>query len=149
MLSPDDSVPSSVLDDALSRARALIAPPRVLALAKSAPPGVSLRRLFSDPKAVDVTITLTDEVMRFNSTRERDARVAQRRDDASTKGFGVVNALGLRAVGELSRVAPRLALGVVHQKIRALTENLILDAAPAAALPPARAPRAAKDCCST
>ncbi len=131
MLSPDDSVPSSVLDDALSRARALMRAAARPRTRQERATRRSLRRLFSDPKAVDVTITLTDEVMRFNSTESATLALRSAADDASTKGFGVVNALGLRAVGELSRVAPRLALGVVHQKIRALTENLILDAAPA------------------
>jgi RHH-type proline utilization regulon transcriptional repressor/proline dehydrogenase/delta 1-pyrroline-5-carboxylate dehydrogenase len=132
LLSPDDSVSTSVLDDALSRARELM---RVAARPRSRQERAtrrSLRRLFSDPKAVDVTITLTDEVMRFNSSESATLALRSAAEESSMKGFGAVNALGLRAIAELSRVAPRLALRVVHQKVRALTEILILDAAPAA-----------------
>jgi RHH-type proline utilization regulon transcriptional repressor/proline dehydrogenase/delta 1-pyrroline-5-carboxylate dehydrogenase len=132
MLSPDDSVPSSVVDDALSRARELIRAAARPHTRQERTTRRSLRRLFSDPAAVDVTITLTDEVMRFNSMDSAALALRSAAQDASTKGFGALNAIGLRTVGELSRVAPRLALRVVHQKIRALTENLILDAAPAA-----------------
>jgi len=132
MLSPDDSVPSSVVDDALSRARELIRAAARPHTRQERTTRRSLRRLFSDPAAVDVTITLTDEVMRFNSIDSAALALRSAAQDASTKGFGALNAIGLRTVGELSRVAPRLALRVVHQKIRALTENLILDAAPAA-----------------
>ena len=132
MLSPDDSVPSSVVDDALSRARELIRAAARPRTRHERTTRRSLRRLFSDPAAVDVTITLTDEVMRFNSTDSATLALRSAAENASTKGFGALNALGLRAVGELSRVAPRLALRLVHQTIRALTENLILDAAPAA-----------------
>ncbi|HWD95148.1 MAG TPA: bifunctional proline dehydrogenase/L-glutamate gamma-semialdehyde dehydrogenase [Acidimicrobiales bacterium] len=132
MLSPDDRVPTSVLDDALARAQELM---RTSARPHSRQERVtrrSLRRLFSDPRAVDVTITLTDEVMRFNSPESAAQALQSAVEQASTKGFGALNAWGLRAVAELSKVAPNLALRIVNQKVRALTENLILDATPAA-----------------
>src|ERR1700684_2119996 len=127
MLSPDDRVPTSVLADALARAKELM---RASARPQSRQERAtrrSLRRLFSDPHAVDVTITLTDEVMRFNSPESATAALRSAVEEASTKGFGALNVLGLRAVAELSRVAPSLALRIVNQKVRALTENLILD----------------------
>jgi RHH-type proline utilization regulon transcriptional repressor/proline dehydrogenase/delta 1-pyrroline-5-carboxylate dehydrogenase len=132
MFTPDDRVPSSVLEDALTRAKELM---RASAHPRSRQERTtrrSLRRLFSDPRAVDVTITLTDEVMRFNSPESAAIALRSAAEEASTKGFGALNALGLRGVAELSRVAPSLALRIVNQKVRALTENLILDAAPAA-----------------
>ncbi|MGA7833731.1 MAG: bifunctional proline dehydrogenase/L-glutamate gamma-semialdehyde dehydrogenase [Acidimicrobiales bacterium] len=131
MITPDERVPASVLDDALKRAQALMR-----AAARPSSRGEratreSLRRLFSDPNAVDVTITLTDEVMRFNSPESAATALRAAAEKASPKGFGIVNAIGLRAVAELSRASPRIALRVVNRKVRALTENLILDAAPA------------------
>jgi RHH-type transcriptional regulator, proline utilization regulon repressor / proline dehydrogenase / delta 1-pyrroline-5-carboxylate dehydrogenase len=132
MLTPDDRVPTSVLEDALARAQELM---RASARPQSRQERAtrrSLRRLFSDPRAVEVTITLTDEVMRFNSPESAALALRSAVEEASKEGFGVLNALGLRAVAELSRVAPSLALRLVNQKVRALTENLILDASPAA-----------------
>ncbi len=132
MFTPDDHVPASVLEDALTRAQELMRASAHPRSRQERATRQSLRRLFSDPAAVEVTITLTDEVMRFNSPESATLALRSAVEKASTKGFGAFNALGLRAVGELSRVAPSLALRLVNQKVRALTENLILDAAPAA-----------------
>ncbi len=87
-------------------------------------------RLFRDPEAVQVTIELTDDVMRFTSSRPaaRALRAGARR--ASVRGFGLANALGLRALSALSRVAPGVAVGLVHWRVRGLTRDLIGDAAP-------------------
>ncbi len=131
MIIPDEHVPAFVLDDALSRAQSLMRTASRPTNRGERATRESLRRLFSDPNAVDVTITLTDEVMRFNSTESAATALRNAADKASPKGFGFVNALGLRGVAELSRVAPRVALRLVNHKVRALTENLILDAAPA------------------
>jgi RHH-type proline utilization regulon transcriptional repressor/proline dehydrogenase/delta 1-pyrroline-5-carboxylate dehydrogenase len=131
MIAPDEHVPTSVLDDALSRARGLMRAAAHPTSRGERAARESLRRLFSDPDAVDVTITLTDEVMRFNSPKSATTALRSAAQKASTKGFGLLNAFGLRAVGELSRVAPGIALRIVNRKVRALTENLILDAAPA------------------
>jgi RHH-type proline utilization regulon transcriptional repressor/proline dehydrogenase/delta 1-pyrroline-5-carboxylate dehydrogenase len=127
MIDTDNQLPPSVLDAALTRARALIdasAVPRSRAERRTRE---SLRRLFADPDAVGVTITLTDEVMRFTSARSaaRALRVAARR--ASVKGFGAVNRLGLRAVASLSLATSPLALRIVRERIRGLTANLIID----------------------
>jgi RHH-type proline utilization regulon transcriptional repressor/proline dehydrogenase/delta 1-pyrroline-5-carboxylate dehydrogenase len=130
MMPADDHVPASVREHALARARALID--------VAARPGTrqervtrrNLRRLFSDPRAVDVTITLTDEVMRFHSSQSAGAALRGAASKTSTKGFGLINMFGLRALAWGSRVAPPVALGVVAGKIRSLTQNLILDADP-------------------
>ncbi len=126
------NVPESVLEDALARAQELMRASARPNSRQERETRRSLRRLFSDPRAVDVTITLTDEVMRFNSPESAALALRGAVEEASAKGFGVFNAVGLRAVAELSRVAPSLALRIVNQKVRTLTENLILDASPAA-----------------
>ncbi len=125
---PVDDVPPSVLADALSRARRLIdvaARPRTLEERRTRR---SFRRLFDDPGAVGVVITLTDEVMRFTSSRSAATALRAAVREASPKGFGFANFLGLRLVASLSVVAPGLAVRVVNARVRRLTANLILDA---------------------
>jgi RHH-type proline utilization regulon transcriptional repressor/proline dehydrogenase/delta 1-pyrroline-5-carboxylate dehydrogenase len=89
------------------------------------------RRLFQDQSAVDVTIALTDEVMRFTSVREASIALRAAVTRTSLQGFGLINLMGLHAVAGLSRAAPSLAIKIVNSRVRDLTENLILDAAPA------------------
>jgi len=124
---PVDDVPPSVLADALSRARQLIdaaARPRTLEERRTRR---SFRRLFDDPDAVGVVITLTDEVMRFSSSKSAATALRAAVREASPKGFGLANSLGLRLVATLSVVAPGLAVRAVNARVRRLTANLILD----------------------
>ncbi len=126
----NDDEPESVLNDALARARQLID----AAAPRSREDRVTrrrFRRLFQDPSAVGVTIALTDEVMRFRSVRVASSALRTAVKSSSRRGFGLYNLTGLRAVAGLSNAAPSLAIKIVHSRIRALTENLILDAAPA------------------
>ena len=85
-------------------------------------------RLFRDPHALEVTITLTDEVMRFRSVASAAVMLRRASRRASLAGFGVVNALGLRLLSLLSRAVPSRVIAVVHSRIRALSSDLILDA---------------------
>ncbi len=130
MIVTDDDVPPAVRDRALERARHLIEQAAVPQSRSEAATRRSLRRLFRDEHAVGVTITLTDEVMRSASPSSASRALRRAVRDASFKGFGVVNVLGLRAVAALSRVAPSYALRLVTVRVRALTANLILDADP-------------------
>ncbi len=126
----NDHDPASVLNVALARARQLIdaTTPRSR---EERSTRRRFRRLFQDPSAVGVTIALTDEVMRFRSVRVASIALRTAVTHASRRGFGLYNLTGLRAVAGLSKVAPSLAIKIVNSQIRALTENLILDAAPA------------------
>src|SRR5580658_1653027 len=120
MTSPDNDVPPTVLTNALARARRLIdaaAQPRTREERRTRQ---SLRRLFDDPQAVEVTITLTDEVMRFTSPQSAARALRAAVKHSSSKGFGVANVLGLRAVSALSFVAPSLALRLVDNRVRGL-----------------------------
>lgn len=83
-------------------------------------------RLFKDPKAIEATITLTDEVMRISSVQSSSRIFRRAAKKASLVGFGPVNALGLHFIGVLSRVVPGPIVGVVHQRVRALSKDLIL-----------------------
>ncbi|MDE3064939.1 MAG: bifunctional proline dehydrogenase/L-glutamate gamma-semialdehyde dehydrogenase, partial [Acidobacteriota bacterium] len=87
-------------------------------------------RLLRDRAALGVTVTLTDEVMRFTSPSRAAAALRDATRRASVSGFGWANALGLRLAGWASRVAPRAVLAVVHRRIRDLTSDLIVDARP-------------------
>ena len=86
--------------------------------------------LFRDPTALDVTIALTDEVMRFTSREPalRVLRSAARR--ASARGLGLWNVIGLRALAALGPVAPATVVHLVRWRVRRLSAGLILDAAP-------------------
>ncbi len=88
--------------------------------------------LFREAAALDVTIALTDEVMRFTSTESavRVLRASARR--ASARGLGPLNALGLRLLAGLGPVAPTTVVRLVRWRIRRLSADLILDADPVA-----------------
>jgi RHH-type proline utilization regulon transcriptional repressor/proline dehydrogenase/delta 1-pyrroline-5-carboxylate dehydrogenase len=83
-------------------------------------------RLFKDPKAIEATITLTDEVMRISSVQSSSRIFRRAAKKASLVGFGAVNAFGLHFIGVLSRIVPGPIVGVVHQRVRALSKDLIL-----------------------
>ena len=69
------------------QARALIATSDTLRSRREKSNRKRVGRLFKDPKAIEVTITLTDEVMRVHSTREAIKIFAGATRKASTKGF--------------------------------------------------------------
>jgi RHH-type proline utilization regulon transcriptional repressor/proline dehydrogenase/delta 1-pyrroline-5-carboxylate dehydrogenase len=126
----DDQLPASVRESALSRARALIEVSARPASRRERATRRNLRRLFSDPRAVDVTITLTDEVMRFHTPESTRSALQEAAGEASSKGFGALNLVGLRALAQASRLSAPGAQRIVATKVRSLTQNLILDADP-------------------
>jgi len=83
-------------------------------------------RLFKDPKAIEATITLTDEVMRISSVKSSSRIFRRAAKKASIVGFGPINGLGLHAIGVLSHVLPTPVVAAVHQRVRALSKDLIL-----------------------
>lgn len=87
-------------------------------------------RLFKDPTAIEVTITLTDEVMRIHSAREAAVIFRRVAKKASVTGFGLFNGFGLKVIGVLSRLTPGAVVKVVHSRVRSLSKDLILAAEP-------------------
>jgi RHH-type proline utilization regulon transcriptional repressor/proline dehydrogenase/delta 1-pyrroline-5-carboxylate dehydrogenase len=83
-------------------------------------------RLFKDPKAIEATITLTDEVMRISSVKSSSRIFRRAAKKASIVGFGPINGIGLHAIGVLSHVLPTPVVAAVHQRVRALSKDLIL-----------------------
>jgi RHH-type proline utilization regulon transcriptional repressor/proline dehydrogenase/delta 1-pyrroline-5-carboxylate dehydrogenase len=71
-------------------------------------------RLFKDPKAIEATITLTDEVMRISSVKSSSRIFRRAAKKASIVGFGPLNGIGLHAIGVLSHVLPAPVVGAVH-----------------------------------
>jgi len=86
------------------------------------------RGLLRDASAIDVTIALTDEVMRVSDPRAGARSLRRAVRGAHRDGFGTINYLGLHLVAALSYLAPRLALALVHQQVRAQSSLLILPA---------------------
>ena len=87
-------------------------------------------RLFRDDKAIDVTMALTDEVMRISSRKSAAKVLRSAAKDASIDGFGFFNAFGLRFIALASYVAPSFVVAVVHGRVRGLSKDLILAAEP-------------------
>jgi len=83
-------------------------------------------RLFKDPEAIEVTIPLTDEVMRIHSTKQAVTIFSRAAKKASIKGFGIFNALGLKFLRAISKTTPGIVIALVHQRVRALSKGLIL-----------------------
>ena len=83
-------------------------------------------RLFKDPQAIEATITLTDEVMRISSVKSSSRIFRRAAKKASIIGFGFINGLGLHFIGLVSRILPGPIVAVVHQRVRALSKDLIL-----------------------
>jgi RHH-type proline utilization regulon transcriptional repressor/proline dehydrogenase/delta 1-pyrroline-5-carboxylate dehydrogenase len=80
-------------------------------------------------KAIEATITLTDGVMRIGSSVESSSRIFRRAaKKASLTGFGFINSFGLHFIGVVSRILPGPVVSVVHQRVRALSKDLILAA---------------------
>jgi RHH-type proline utilization regulon transcriptional repressor/proline dehydrogenase/delta 1-pyrroline-5-carboxylate dehydrogenase len=110
----------------VAQARNLIATSEKLRVRKDSANRRRFARLFKDPEAIEVTITLTDEVMRIHSTKEAVSIFSRAAKKASIKGFGAFNAFGLHLLRLLSHLVPRVVTALVHQRVRALSKGLIL-----------------------
>ena len=85
-----------------------------------------IARLMRDPLAIEATITMTDEVMRICAAKPA-ARIFRRAaHKASIRGFGPINGAGLKILGLISFVLPSASVKAVHQRVRALSRELIL-----------------------
>ncbi len=83
-------------------------------------------RLFRDPMAIEVTITLTDEVMRISSVKSSINIFRRAAAKATVEGFGRFNAAGLKVLAASSHVATSPVVKVVGKQIRHLSKDLIL-----------------------
>ena len=125
-LIPTDPSIDSLVDTAVENARTLIRDAEHLRGHAEKANRRRFSRLFRDPRAIEVTITLTDEVMRINSVKRSVNIFRRTAAEASVEGFGVVNATGLKFLAATSRLAPAPVINVVAQQIRRLSRDLIL-----------------------
>ena len=84
-------------------------------------------RLLKDPKAIDLTIRLTDEVIRIVSAREAARRFRQIAKDA-TLGIGLLDFLSIKLASFTSLFLPHLTIAIVTSKVRATSKRAILAA---------------------
>ena len=85
-------------------------------------------RLFKDPKAISVTVSLTDEVMRITSAKDSVRILRRAAKDASIAGFGLFNTFGLKLIATISKVLPKPVLFAVHTQVKLLSKGIILPA---------------------
>jgi RHH-type proline utilization regulon transcriptional repressor/proline dehydrogenase/delta 1-pyrroline-5-carboxylate dehydrogenase len=125
-LIPTDPSVDSLADSAIENARALIRDAERLRGHSEKANRRRFSRLFRDPHALEVTITLTDEVMRINSVKSSINIFRRAAAQASVEGFGPFNATGLKFLSASSRLAPAPVINVVARQIRHLSKDLIL-----------------------
>ena len=125
-LLPTDSSIDVLADESVTTVRALIREADSLRTRAERATRRRFGRLLTDPQAIEVTITLTDEVMRINSVANSINIFRRAAAKSSIAGFGAFNAIGLHALAVLSRVAPTPVVKSVAQRVRHLSRNLIL-----------------------
>jgi RHH-type proline utilization regulon transcriptional repressor/proline dehydrogenase/delta 1-pyrroline-5-carboxylate dehydrogenase len=125
-LIPTDPLLDSLTDTAVENARVLIGDAERLRGHAEKANRRRFSRLFRDPRAIEVTITLTDEVMRIGSVKSSIKIFRDAATKASVEGFGAFNAVGLKFLAASSRLAPAPVINVVARQIRRLSRDLIL-----------------------
>ena len=115
-------------DKAVENARALIAEslPNLKRYDKAS--RKRFTRLFKDPKAISVTVSLTDEVMRITSAKDSVRILRKAAKDSSVAGFGLFNTFGLKLIAAISRALPKPVLFAVHTQVKLLSKGIILPA---------------------
>ena len=83
-----------------------------------------------DSRALEATITLTDEVMRVQSPEAAARLLRVAASKSSIRGFGIFNSLGIRLLAASSLAFPAVAVSIVHRRVRSYSRDLILDATP-------------------
>jgi RHH-type proline utilization regulon transcriptional repressor/proline dehydrogenase/delta 1-pyrroline-5-carboxylate dehydrogenase len=123
-----DPLIDSLAFDSCAKARQLIVDAERLRTRHERANRRRFARLLRDHVAIEVTMTLTDEVMRVNSLASAAVILRATARRASVAGFGAINATGLRLVALMSRLTPSLAVKLTHWRIRGQSQDLILAA---------------------
>ncbi len=85
-------------------------------------------RLFKDPKAISVTVSLTDEVMRISSAKDAVRILRKAAKNATIAGFGLFNTFGLKTIALLSKPLPKPVVFAVNTQVKMLSKGIILPA---------------------
>lgn len=89
-------------------------------------------RLLKSRATVELTMSLTDEVMRITSMPQAAKALRKNSKLATIKGLGAIDYVGLRVVALASQFIPSLVMPVVHARVRAAANGIILPAENAA-----------------
>ena len=81
-------------------------------------------RLFVDPKAISVTVSLTDEVMRIASAKDAVRILRKAAKDATVAGFGLFNTVGLKLIALLSKLMPKPVIFAVNTRLSCYLKGL-------------------------
>ena len=85
-------------------------------------------RLLKDRASVDLTMSLTDEVMRITSIPQAAKALRQNAQLATIKGLGFFDFVGLRIAVPVSKILPSLVMPMVHWRVRNAAFGIILPA---------------------
>lgn len=91
-------------------------------------------RLLKDRAAVELTMSLTDEVMRITSIPQAAKALRHNAKLATLKALGFFDFLGLKIAAPVSRIIPGLVMPIVHWRVRDAAHGIILPAENAALL---------------
>ncbi|MDO8646290.1 MAG: bifunctional proline dehydrogenase/L-glutamate gamma-semialdehyde dehydrogenase [Candidatus Planktophila sp.] len=89
-------------------------------------------RLLKDRASVELTMSLTDEVMRITSIPQAAKALRHNAQLASIKGLGLFDFVGLKIAAPFSKIFPGLVMPLVHWRVRAAAKGIILPAESAA-----------------
>jgi RHH-type proline utilization regulon transcriptional repressor/proline dehydrogenase/delta 1-pyrroline-5-carboxylate dehydrogenase len=85
-------------------------------------------RLLKDPAAIDLTMALTDEVMRMSSMRRAAKTLRRSARGATVSGLGIFDFAGIKAASMASYVFPTAVMKIVHKRVRMAANGIILPA---------------------
>lgn len=85
-------------------------------------------RLLKDPATIDLTMSLTDEVMRISSMRQAVRTLRRSAPLASISGLGIFDFLGIKLAALVSYAIPNTVMRIVHQRVRRAANGIILPA---------------------
>ena len=128
LIIPTDSEIDQLAKSAVENARELIAESAPNLKRYDRASRKRFTRLFKDPKAISVTVSLTDEVMRISSPKDAVRILRKAAKDATVAGFGLFNTTGLKLIALLSKLLPKPVLFAVHTQVKLLSKGIILPA---------------------
>ena len=85
-------------------------------------------RLLKDSDAIDLTMSLTDEVMRITSIRRAAKTFRRSARGVGRQGLGTLDYLGIKLAAPTSLLFPHLVMKIVHKRVRMAAEGIILPA---------------------
>ena len=86
-------------------------------------------RLLKDQASVDVTMGLTDEVIRIADKR-KSAQAFRHIAKKSTRYIGLLDYLGLKVAAPVSVLLPRFTMAIVRKRVERASEGIILNSLP-------------------